>query len=404
MNRSIWMSLVISFCMLQVIMPANASEFTLKVFGNANMDDTIDENDIEYVDGIINGKNDMTILADANYDGKITETDIDQINSIISGTEKELTFIDCTGKNSTVHKPLDKIVAVHSSTVESLRILNRYKDIIGIDEWTYSNYPTLRSDINLESIGAYADMDAEKILKLGPGVVICGPLWHDPNIENKLKGTGIDVVRLWLSKPETNLSELRTLSYILDEEENALAYKEWYDKIMDEIQEKVSTLSDSQKPNVLWYRFAGENGQKTTCGGDTSYNGTIDIAGGKNIAINLKDYPELDTEWALKENPDVILGVSFAGGYETDNSSVLKARYDDIIDTPGFNQLSAIKNNNVFVMYSALGSLCDKAYIAKWLHPDLFADMDPSAIQQEYIGEFLHLDFDIKTHGAFVYP
>lgn len=402
MNRLLLMS-ILAVCMLEAIMPVNASAFTLKVFGNANMDDTIDEKDIAYIEGIINGINDATKLADANYDGKIDVKDIDQIKLIMSGTEKELTFIDCLEKNTTLHKPMNKIVAVHSSTIESLRILNKYKDVVGIDEWTFTNYPTLRSDLNVQSVGAYADLDVETILKLKPDVVICSRT-HDLSIEKKLNGTGIDVVRLWLTKPETNLSELRTLSYILDREEEALAYKKWYDNIMDRILEKTSTLSNDQKLDVLWYRFEGNSGRKTTCGGDTVYNGTTDIAGGKNIAANLKEYPELDTEWALKQNPDVILGVSFSGGYETDNSSVLKERFVDICKTTGFDQLSAVKNGKVFVMYSALGSLCDKAYIAKWLHPDLFLDLDPVSIQQEYISKFLHLDFDITTHGAFVYP
>ena len=35
------------------VMPASASDFTLEIFGNANMDDTIDELDIEYVPWVI---------------------------------------------------------------------------------------------------------------------------------------------------------------------------------------------------------------------------------------------------------------------------------------------------------------------------------------------------------------
>lgn len=402
MNRLVWLSTIVAFCILQAIMPVNASEFTLNVFGNANMDDTIDEKDIEYVEGIVNGTNDATKLADANYDGKIDEMDIDQINSIISGTEKELTFEDCNGKNTTVHQPLNKIVAIQSASIESLRILDKYDDIVGIDEWTLTNYPTLCSGLGAQSVGAHADLDAETILKLKPDVVFCRS--RDPNIEKKFEGTGIDVVRHFLTNPETYLSELRTLSYIFDREDKALAYCEWYEKTQDKLLEKTLNLSDDQKPNVLWYRFEGESGKRTTCGGDTIYNGILEIAGGKNAAANIKDYPELDTEWALKQNPDVILGVSFAGGYETDNSSILKQRYEDIVNTTGFDHISAIKNGNVFIMYSALGGPCDKAYIAKWLHPDLFPDLDPVSIQQEYISNFLHLDFDLEKHGAFIYP
>ena len=402
MNHLICLSIVVASFMFQAVMPMNASDFTLNVFGNANMDDTIDEKDIEYVEGIVNGKNDVTKLADANYDGKIGDEDIDQINSIISGTEKELIFEDCNGKNTTVHKPLNKIIAIQSSSIEALRILDAYDDVVGIDEWTLTNYPTLCSGLNAQSVGAHADLDAETIIKLNPDVVICRS--RDQDIEKKLEGTGIDVVRHFLTNPETYLSELKTLSYILDREDEALAYCEWYEKTQDKLLEKTLKLSGDEKPNVLWYRFEGESGKKTTCGGDTIYNSILEIAGGKNAALNINDYPELDTEWALKQNPDVILGVSFAGGYETGNSSILRQRYEDIINTTGFEHISATKNKKIFIIYSALGGPCDKAYIAKWLHPDLFTDLDPVSIQQEYISKFLHLDFDIKAQGAFVYP
>ena len=70
---------VMIFCALLAFVPATASDFTLMIFGNANMDDTIDELDIEYVHGIIDGANGPTKLADANNDGKIDEKDINQI-------------------------------------------------------------------------------------------------------------------------------------------------------------------------------------------------------------------------------------------------------------------------------------------------------------------------------------
>ena len=55
-----------ALCVSLIAMPADASDFTLEIFGNANMDDTIDELHIEYVQGIIDGTDDETELSDAN--------------------------------------------------------------------------------------------------------------------------------------------------------------------------------------------------------------------------------------------------------------------------------------------------------------------------------------------------
>ena len=44
------------------------------------------------------------------------------------------------------------------------------------------------------------------------------------------------------------------------------------------------------------------------------------------------------------------------------------------------------------------------AYLAKLFYPDLFQDIDPEAIHQEYVDRFLKIDFNVKDNGTFVYP
>jgi len=99
--------------LMLAIMPASA---TLGVFGNANMDNTIDELDIEYVQRAIDGTNDPTDLADANRDGEIDEDDIVQIEMIINGVETELGILDGNGEPVTVHKPVERIVVEYLDT------------------------------------------------------------------------------------------------------------------------------------------------------------------------------------------------------------------------------------------------------------------------------------------------
>lgn len=44
------------------------------------------------------------------------------------------------------------------------------------------------------------------------------------------------------------------------------------------------------------------------------------------------------------------------------------------------------------------------AYMAKWFYPELFEDLDPQAIHQEYLTEIQGLDYDLNEHGVFVNP
>ena len=64
--KGVTLVLVMMLCILANHMPAMASEFVLEVFGNANMDDIIDEKDIEYVNGIINKTTESSKLLTQN--------------------------------------------------------------------------------------------------------------------------------------------------------------------------------------------------------------------------------------------------------------------------------------------------------------------------------------------------
>lgn len=83
-------------------------------------------------------------------------------------------------------------------------------------------------------------------------------------------------------------------------------------------------------------------------------------------------------------------------------------RYDQILGTSGFDKTNAGKDKNVFVTYfiNTLGPgyHIGILYFAKWLHPDLFQDLDPQKVHQEYIDKYQHVDYNLKEHGVFVYP
>jgi iron complex transport system substrate-binding protein len=37
-------------------------------------------------------------------------------------------------------------------------------------------------------------------------------------------------------------------------------------------------------------------------------------------------------------------------------------------------------------------------------HPDLFEDLNPEAVHQEYLDRFQRIDYDLNEHGIFLYP
>ena len=142
---------------------------------------------------------------------------------------------------------------------------------------------------------------------------------------------------------------------------------------------------------------------------DTGYTDLCDVAGGVNIGKEKIDYNgEVEAEWVIKENPAVIIGLSYNGGYQAENDSLLKAYRDGIMTAPGFDLIDAVRNCRVHVISGdfSLGPqmTIGTVVVAKWLYPELFADLDPEAIHQEFLRDLMDVDYDIAEHGAFVYP
>ena len=125
--------LLVAFIFIAI--PVSAYDFTLSVYGNANMDDIIDEEDITYLKGIISGVNEKTQFADANYDGIVNDDDISQIESIIAGDETKLTIVDCSDRIVTLNKPIDKIVTTCPTAARTVSHLGSANTALRQFEW-----------------------------------------------------------------------------------------------------------------------------------------------------------------------------------------------------------------------------------------------------------------------------
>jgi iron complex transport system substrate-binding protein len=69
--------------------------------------------------------------------------------------------------------------------------------------------------------------------------------------------------------------------------------------------------------------------------------------------------------------------------------------------------VAAVEKGGVYVFTTNIWCspryLIGIAYYARWFHPELFEDLDPKAIHQEYLTRFQGLDIDLDKKGVFVY-
>ena len=417
-NHLIW----ILIYALVALSPANAADFVLEIYGNANMDEYLNQDDLDYINDIVSGKIEPTKLADANFDGKVDEEDIAQIQAILEGREEKLTFIDMLGEPVTINKPIRRLVNMGYNGVEMTRILGA-EDILvayGQDRTEHAIFfpkvaelPFVGNDPN--------DCDYEMIVSLKPDAVqtnierasfTVGGLDQKRIFENNLKD--IPLISLNMREQDTLVKNVRTYGYILDREQEAEEFIDWYSKYYDLFVKRTASLSDDERPRCVieytpYYCYAS----------GSSLGQVLALAGGKNI-LDKKIGPDdpkygsmldIEPEFVVREDPEYIFKAvgSWDSGYQFDNSRALAAYKEQVMNRTELANTAAVRGNDVYcmsfwILIGAGNNIIGTSYVAKLLHPDLFEDIDPSAIHQEYVDRFCRIDFDVKEQGAFLYP
>lgn len=418
MKRGFKVVSMLMLCFSMAVILGAASDYTLGVFGNANMDDQIDEQDIAFVQDVISGAKSATSLTDANYDGKIDEGDIEQIEQILNGTEKEITIIDSADRIVTVKKPVARVVIAVSGGASAVAILNVKDKVVGVPDYIvkqedWGSVPLYPELAELPSIGKHSDPDVEAIISLNPDFVMLYrdtlQSGSDPSVP--LNEAGIAAVYLDLWNSSIMAEEMDLLGYIFDKRAEAGRYIDFCEKYEDYFSGKTAGLSDADKPKV----YLEDYDDYYACGDGGYYDRLCKLAGGKNIAAGLKTdewgFLNIDKEFVMEQNPDIIIRTLYSGvGYSLDNSSAMNDTREKILSRPELNApaINAVKNSQCYLHggFEQLGQhILTTAYFAKWIHPDLFADLDPQAVHQEYLDTFFKdTDFNVSKHGAFVYP
>lgn len=406
---SSFLLLLLAISSALAVLPGSALGFTLDIFGNANMDGAIDDLDIAYVQGIIDGKEESSELADANHDGVVDGKDIDQIEHIIQGDEDALTLIDTANRTVTLKMPIEKIVAVSDDSAEALKVLNATDKVVGVSIETLENFVYLPEFNQTPNVGKWSEPDIERILTLNPDLVISYKSATPKYIEPKLNGTHIPSVALDLYRADDLPAEMKMLGYIVGKTAEADKYLELFNEVTDTVSEKTATIPEDERVRVYLEGSADLKTYTKGKGGDLACT----MAGGINLASDLEgSYPEVESEWVMVQNPEVIVRLAQPSeipcGYETDDPSGFEAKRNEILARTGWSNITAVEDNRVHMLLYEFGASpgvpVTIAYMAKWFYPELFEDLDPQAIHQEYLTEIQGMDYDLKERGVFVYP
>ncbi len=355
--------------------------------------------------------------------------------SVPVDAQKTITVVDSLGNQVEIPYPVDRIAILTPIAPELIVALGAEDRVVGIDQftkWSDEFFPSLKDK---PSIGLPPMPNYEKIIDLKPQVVItfAHPLFCYPDLEDKLESAGIKVVRLDFSDPRTYNREVKILGQMLGKEKRAEKFlnfsRSWVNKIEDRVkdippEEKIRVYHESPMPYVIWGERTGMSYLITMVGG-------VNISSEMKTAIPFAPFSSykgsgffllMNPESIVEKNPQVIIkdfvnpsdmmggGMGMAPktiGYTSkpDISRMARAR-DEIMNRPGFKGIGAVKNGDVYIfgpppdLISSPRWPVALGYMAKWLYPDKFKDLDPEAFHAEWLKKWYGLEYK----GVYVYP
>ena len=315
-------------------------------------------------------------------------------------------------KEITIYKPMKRIVVLSSYSAEAMRTLDATDRIVGVSDTIIDRCPVFMPELmDIPSVGKSFTPDIERIFVLAPDTILAYATSLPPEkLDDKLP-EDICVIRLGFEKPEFMRDDFGKLGYLLGKEDRAGEIIDFYDEYTEIISERVAGLSDEEKPRVYLEGWSNYR----TCDSDSSFHEICTIAGGRNIAADIRvPASRVDPEWVIEQNPDYIFRVVHPGttelsGYMLDDTAPVAAARQAIMDRPELAMVDAVINGDVYIVEGHLddgggNTIIGSAYAAKLFYPELFTDIDSQTVHQEYVDKFCHFDFNVREHGVFWYP
>lgn len=306
-------------------------------------------------------------------------------------TSTAITFVDTNGKNVTLPATASRIVVTNSDAAEALIAIGAKDRIVGVASIVKKN-PSVGGQLaNVTEVGDWQTPNIEQIAQLKPDVIITYASSRPKNAD-QLALLNITIVQLDCGNMNTLSRDVRSMGTLTGNVAQAEEFAGFVDSNVNLVKSRTANLTADQKPVVYWEN----NKQFTTAGYNSAGDVLVTTAGGKNIAHEMSNasggYVYVSQEFILPANPAIIIKYNgyTVGGATVENYTTIR---NEMMNRTGITGVDAVKNGNVYVLsstitYGAKGPI-GLLYVAKIVHPDLFADVSPEDKMDEYARRFV---------------
>ena len=223
----------------------------------------------------------------------------------------------------------------------------------------------------------------------------------------KLEAAGIPVVVTDYNAQtvEKHVASTLLIGEIMGTEERAQKLAAEYETAVADVEKRIEEAGGD--PKKVYVELGNKGPEEVgNSYGQGMWAGVIDMAGGDNIAAGkVGNWGPLSPEYVLASDPEAIFiagsdwlgrdkAVLMGPGIET---ATTHERLEPFIERAGWSKIDAVKSGEVHAIYhGGARTLYDYAflqYIAKTLHPDAFADVDPDATLKRFFDDYMPVAF-----------
>lgn len=303
---------------------------------------------------------------------------------------------DDTGRTITFDAPLERAVIFNRYNAEFVRAVAGMDKIVGVDSWVTRDptyWPNLQDGM-LAGEGQ-SEPNYEAIVAMEPDVVIFprNGAWEEAT--KTLKPFDIPVVVLTGWDVLRHESNIDSFGKMFDAPERAAQLNAFYTKHMDLLSTRLAGVDpkpvylEEKTPFRSVLQGSGWHDMIEAAGGRNIF-GDVDITGQPKQRGSVHNF-EVNPEAILMADPALVVKLQ-PGSYPLHSQDSTLAFFDEFLGRPGTDEIAAVKTGEVYHMnyYLAGGSskMIGALSIAKWLHPDLFADVDPDAVMKTWLEDF----------------
>ena len=288
----------------------------LWVYGNANQDDRIDEDDVEYLQAVIDDRASVTPLCDTNCDGTVDMDDVDYLRRIIASDRMDVFYIDNYYTIAKVSWPVNSIAIGYCSGAYVADLTGLCDKVVMVDDTIRQYWSSMNPAFSeASSYGTTESPNYERMVAAEIDVYVVGYCDEtaDSRSPTKLSSFGIDVMFISTADnsgvdiPNENIDRsILMFAFLLQGDlDKTYEYLAWHDEVLGILSEATESIPEEDRCAMIMARSSllYAPGTISITGKDNTNNIHAEWVGvyavGQHSSMLQRNYQDLNQEQIL---------------------------------------------------------------------------------------------------------